>query len=134
MTTITLDDRELATVLAALRYWQREGIMSSGMEQDIATNNGTLLALTGSRIDDLCERINAGPERFEEAEPPHEAACKAAGWMQGGGYIFHEETWAGDWKNAVSWTGTDQAPTGPNDKPALYDTWADCYTNEVEGN
>lgn len=54
-----LDDREHATVLAALRYWQaqREEVVA---ENDIATNGGTVLALTAHEIDALCERLNCG--------------------------------------------------------------------------
>ena len=53
-----LTDRELATVLAALRYWQ----------QDLADNDDgpicpdhftdTITPLTVDEIDDLCERLN----------------------------------------------------------------------------
>lgn len=50
--------RETATMLAALRYWQREGLMSSGHEQEIATDNGRFRSLSAPAIDLLCERIN----------------------------------------------------------------------------
>jgi len=53
--TVTLQPRQHATVLAALRYWQREGLMSSGHEQDISTNGGTLDQLTEVEIDHLIE-------------------------------------------------------------------------------
>jgi hypothetical protein len=71
MTTITLTPSELATVLAALRYWklateiasrphwQREWVASGGAEMDIATDGGTLTPLDVDAIDSLCERINA---------------------------------------------------------------------------
>jgi len=58
MTTIKLTDNELATVLAALRYWEREGLMSGGHEQVIASNDGDITPLDADGIDDLCERIN----------------------------------------------------------------------------
>ena len=55
---IQLSDRELATVLAALRYWQ----------QDLAENDGPIsehfdehTPLTVEEIDDLCERLNLNP-------------------------------------------------------------------------
>jgi len=51
-------DRELATVLAALRYWQREGLMSDGREQDIAGDDGKFDPLTVIEINELCERLN----------------------------------------------------------------------------
>lgn len=53
-----LSERELATVLAALRYWQ----------QDLADNDECPISeghfedhdpLTVDEIDDLCERLNA---------------------------------------------------------------------------
>lgn len=57
------DPRALATILAALRYWQREGLASAGHEQDIATDGGVLAALTADEIDALCEDLNvAEPE------------------------------------------------------------------------
>lgn len=52
------DNRKTATILAALRYWQREGLTSSGHEQDIATDGNTLTPLTVTEIDALCEEIN----------------------------------------------------------------------------
>src|SRR5690606_33858515 len=46
-TTMHPDDRELATILAALRYWQRHGLKPDGStnaipEDDVATDGGTL--------------------------------------------------------------------------------------------
>ena len=52
------DKRKTATILAALRYWQREGLMSSGHEQDIATDGNSIDALDAEDIDALCEQIN----------------------------------------------------------------------------
>jgi len=54
-----LTPRELATVLAALRYWQREGLLSGGAEHDLATDDGTLKPLGLHEIDALCQRLNA---------------------------------------------------------------------------
>ena len=52
---VQLTERELATVLAALRYWQ----------QDLAENEGPIsehfaevTPLSVEEIDDLCERLN----------------------------------------------------------------------------
>jgi len=53
-----MTDRELYTTLAALRYWAREGLMSSGHEQEIATNDGEVDSLGAEEIDALCERLN----------------------------------------------------------------------------
>lgn len=51
-------ERETATILAALRYWQREGLMSDGDEQDVASDGGRFQSLSAEEIDTLCERIN----------------------------------------------------------------------------
>lgn len=55
-----VDDRELATILAALRFWQRHGEsrQANEPEYDIATNAGTLSPLADAEIDALCERLN----------------------------------------------------------------------------
>jgi hypothetical protein len=58
---ICLTDRELTTVLAALRYWQQELAASGGKPpiRDHFEDGAT--PLTGEEIDDLCERLNLGP-------------------------------------------------------------------------
>jgi hypothetical protein len=53
-----ISERETATILAALRYWQREGLMSAGAEQDVASDGERFQALSAEEIDTLCERIN----------------------------------------------------------------------------
>ena len=53
-----MNKRELATVLAALRYWQREGLISGGHEQDIASDGETIKPLSAEEIDALCEELN----------------------------------------------------------------------------
>lgn len=65
-TMMQLDQRELATVLAALRYWQRLLERGSSISQQvtsdaIATDDGQVEPLTADEIDALCERINERP-------------------------------------------------------------------------
>jgi len=66
-TTVTLDERELSAVLAALRYWQwqRSDIIQSlntrgGAILDIESNDDEVEPLSDSELDALCERINTG--------------------------------------------------------------------------
>jgi hypothetical protein len=56
-----MTDRELATVLAALRYWQRNVIVNRIDKDiaDIATNVGQFDAMSDAEIDELCERLNS---------------------------------------------------------------------------
>lgn len=52
-------ERELHTVLSALRYWQRGGARGASERiQAIASNGGKCEPLTPEEIDALCERIN----------------------------------------------------------------------------
>ena len=61
-------DREFATMLAALRYWQRTGEWTKDGEEnpnespeyDIATDGGTRIPLDDNEIDGLCQRLNCG--------------------------------------------------------------------------
>jgi hypothetical protein len=57
---LRLNKRELGTVLAALRFWQRGSCALNPDldEMDIATDGGTLDALDDEEIDELYERIN----------------------------------------------------------------------------
>jgi hypothetical protein len=62
---LAVDERERDTIIAALRFWQREMIRGPGFDValiDIATNGrkGRNAALTAREIDELIEeRINA---------------------------------------------------------------------------
>jgi hypothetical protein len=66
---LQVDNREFATILAALRYWQRNGeldreegsIVPPAQEYDIATDCGECEPLDANEIDELCERMNCEP-------------------------------------------------------------------------
>lgn len=57
---IHFGERSLATVLAALRYWQRTGGPDNLRlpEREIVTDGDTLEPLSVSEIDELCETLN----------------------------------------------------------------------------
>lgn len=56
--TVSLNKRELATVLAALRLFQRTDSEETEAENDIATCGGEFDALTTEEIDSLCMSLN----------------------------------------------------------------------------
>lgn len=53
-----LTERQIATVLAALRFWQRKGDRMESLESNIATSDREFEPLTLEEIDHLCEEIN----------------------------------------------------------------------------
>ena len=62
---LLVGDRELATILAALRYHQAENLQGPGVIRDqaineIATDGGRLQALGFDDVVHLCERLNLG--------------------------------------------------------------------------
>ena len=64
---LLVNNRELATVLAALRYHQAENLQGPGEIPDqaineIATDGGRLEALGFDDVDQLCERLNLGAQ------------------------------------------------------------------------
>lgn len=67
---LELGNRQLSTILAALRQWQeslenlkRINLHPAQMDQwNIATNNNTLIPLSIEEIDELCEYLNTGVE------------------------------------------------------------------------
>lgn len=71
--TAELDARELATVLAALRYWQSHTEEASkqspsqprrrGVFGDIATNMGEFEPLSDKEIEALCVELNWGRDK-----------------------------------------------------------------------
>ncbi len=62
--SLRVDRRELATILAALRFHQDENLSSSGhgvadaVIADIASDGGLLKPLSAPEIDALCRRLN----------------------------------------------------------------------------
>lgn len=56
---------EFDTILAALRFWQREGNMTHLPEWEIATETEKT-GLDDKAIDELCERINTVEVQFHE--------------------------------------------------------------------
>lgn len=58
---VRLTDRELATVLAALRYWQQD-LAENEDEGPISPDHFTdkITPLSVEEIETLCERINCG--------------------------------------------------------------------------
>ena len=58
-----LNNRELATVLAALRLWQRvRKTTPCEDEREIANDGGTIDPLNNVEIDDLCMNLNFSAE------------------------------------------------------------------------
>lgn len=93
-------ERNRATILAALRFWQRHGpivathpgILPSAEQQgaliDVATNGGTFRALTAREMDRLCEDLNGCGDA--ESEPTC-CDCQLPGFFCSGvpGIIAH---------------------------------------------
>jgi hypothetical protein len=57
-----MNERELATVLAALRYWQDKLINGHNVVVLMLPHFETCTPLTIDEIDDLCERLNVEEE------------------------------------------------------------------------
>jgi hypothetical protein len=57
---LSISSRELATILAALRYWQANdrNAATKAPEHDIASNSGEFEPLGNDEIDALCEQLN----------------------------------------------------------------------------
>lgn len=60
--TISIEEAEHATILAALRFYQAHGmgdpVNRPDAIDDLATNGGKVASLDEEGISDLCERIN----------------------------------------------------------------------------
>lgn len=56
------DEREIATILAALRYWQ-QNILDRGLYPENVSSHfdgGRIDPLESEEVDELCERLNFG--------------------------------------------------------------------------
>jgi len=66
---LVVDERELATILAALRFHQDENLRNypdipDEVIKDIATDGGSLKPLNLNDVSGLCERMNLGDEAY----------------------------------------------------------------------
>ena len=92
-----MNKRELATVLAALRYWQQARTANNALDA-LASNDGEFVPLSPAEVDTLCERMNAGqPEEAPRAILPDtllghafwEEGCLTVGEHDGPGAEAH---------------------------------------------
>lgn len=86
MRTYALSHAELCTVLAALRFYQGEGMgepaKRSGEIHEIATDSGVVLSsLDGEAIDELCERLNLQQSSQEPVAALVRAAANCSRWI-----------------------------------------------------
>lgn len=79
---MTLTDRELATVLASLRFYQTTGgaPLCEGID-DIASCGGTLEPLAMEDIDGLCEKLNAASPDMLAVLQAIAGCPQAAPWL-----------------------------------------------------
>jgi hypothetical protein len=61
--SVRFEERELATVLAALRYWQQDLEDNEYGPISLDHFDATITPLTVAEIDKLCERLNAGAKK-----------------------------------------------------------------------
>ena len=62
--TREMDSREIGTVLAALRHWQKTNKRADRWSKLISTDDSSFAPLTSIEIDLLCEQINySGKDR-----------------------------------------------------------------------
>ena len=72
---LRVSDRDLATILAALRFHQEENLQGTTAIpdqaiRDIATDCGRLEPLSFEEIDDLCQRLNVGSTAKQKGDRP----------------------------------------------------------------
>jgi hypothetical protein len=87
-----VNSRELGTVLAGLRYWQRDMPGSKDLQM-IATDDGEHVPLDEDEIDNLCEHLNCARPFMVRVTASHDQtpACHT------------EDQWLGDTKTFLVW-------------------------------
>jgi hypothetical protein len=72
--TIVIDGQEQATILAALRFYQEQGMGDpanrSDAIHDIATDGEAQISMDATGIDRLCGKVNGWPLPADPEEPP----------------------------------------------------------------
>ena len=122
---LQVDEREFATVLAALRYWQANNRQNAkrAPEYDIASDSGKLQPLGDLEIDELCERINCEPTLPDQLVSAMERVSAACG---GDDY-----DWAGEVEAVLE--AAYQAGMGPKVSAELKRLLMAEIDNEAEG-
>lgn len=72
--------RQLATMLAALRCWQHQMVGNCSMPSRFASHFDQVHPLTPSEIDALCEQLNTSATSDDFVEMCHAVAASAANW------------------------------------------------------
>jgi hypothetical protein len=88
--TLRISGRELATILAALRFHQAENLQGTGEIPDqfireIATDAGRFMPMGFQGINNLCQRLNV----HEDTRPAHHAALTLYEVESNGRYHEH---------------------------------------------
>ena len=121
---LQVDNRELATILAALRYWQANNRQNAkrAPEYDIASDSGKTQPLGNLEIDELCESINCEPALPEQLLSVLERVSAACG---------DKYDWAGEVEAVLEAAYT--MGFGPQVSPALKRLFMAEIDNEAEG-
>jgi hypothetical protein len=110
--------RELATILAALRFHQDENLqgdlgIADKVVSDIATDGGTLEPMDYAEVDDLCQRLNLSSRAVGLiVEPPPEESGDEGLYRVIYAIDVHAAT-PGDAANRVHGIMTDPEAMGP---------------------
>jgi hypothetical protein len=103
--TFRVDQRELATILAALRFHQDENLQGGGDIPDkavsnIATDGGTLQPLDFAEVEGLCQRLNldAGTVTGLHIAPPPVDADEGQGLFR---VVYEIDLHAADARDAA---------------------------------
>lgn len=132
-------DRERATVLAALRFWQCRGAVTVTRPasplsadawwalHDIASDGGELAPLNETEIDIVCERINLAIEpRATSLRRLVGKLIESIGrWTSVVG-LHSGEAWFRPLANRCQTRVTGNEPRIPADETELDDTYCDC--------
>lgn len=84
---VSLSDREIAVILAALRNWQTDSLNEDMAEEFRDYFVGDVSMLTDDEIDALCERINFSADECEGCDGTFTGTCDGSckglpGWQR----------------------------------------------------
>jgi hypothetical protein len=99
-----VNDRELATVLAALRHWQR--LLANLSAVNELPHFDTWTPLNDDEVDELCERLNIEQAQTKPLAPLNLTAARSNTWAQRGlqavADIMSGKEWNADTLDAVA--------------------------------
>lgn len=129
---LAVADRQHANAVLLLPAWLAEDdilakLIAAAKDCDSGQDNVTAPFIRAATQELIDRGSKLAPP---DALDPYRLAAEAAGWRFGGDDVIWNSKVFDSWKEAVSWSGDEEAPDQAMFDSATYSTWRECCEGE----